>query len=892
MVASAGSITGNTGMFTREQCLAAARAYARERRAEIRRRHEAGDSGTDVVHMLSEMADEMLHGVFQFALNVLPSRRTLLSRVALCALGGYGRGEMSPYSDLDVCVLYDDELDENVKTLNSYLVPFLWDTGFDVGHSILSVPHAVELARSDLKAFTSLLQARLIAGDSTVWARLKLSIRELQGARAAAFLAQKTRERYDGLAPDFADLYDPEPNIKENAGGLRDYHTALWLFMMAYGVTTLDEAESQGLIRPEEHLEFIESIDFLRRVRNEMHFHSRRQEDRLTYAMQRHVASAFGYGSSGAPDMRLLMQDYYRAARRTRRLLSTAAYLCRSLTGPEDAEPEATIRPNIQIRAEQLYAGESDTNWFAHSPPRLMEVFWRAAQHRVPLSRETETKVTRNLHLVTDVFQSGGLVRRYFLGVCGRLLEAGRVLRQMAQSGLLSRYIPEFRQVQNVIRYEDFHSYPVDEHTLRAIEALAAIPGMEGPIGRCLREALEHLSDPHILVLAILFHDLGKARGDVHVEESVRLTRQVCERMQLPQDDLERVAFLVQHHILMTEISQYRDTDDEHIVGSFTDTMGSEQRLRALFLLSYADLSAVGPGVWNDWKGTLLMQLYLKAMKRLTGRAETVGEAFWRSQKARQVHETLPDSLLPQVEEHLRDLGPRYFVAFTPDQIAMHLECIVEAQANGLAVRHAPNEQTGMSDVVISTRDRTGLFATIAGTFSSQLIDVHGAALFTRPDGWVIDSFTVRDARQGRPLTENQARQVVEVLREVLLRGRDVAQFVEQSRRRLFALLQPRIAVPTRIEFDNSSARYHTVIDIETGDRTGLLYDITRAMTDAGLDISTARIATETRRVRDSFYVTLDGEKIVRQEDEEAVRGRIHEAIHPRSTGDKEGGSI
>jgi [protein-PII] uridylyltransferase len=498
--------------------------------------------------------------------------------------------------------------------------------------------------------------------------------------------------------------------------------------------------------------------------------------------------------------------------------------------------------------------------------------------------------VAENLHLVTDTFQSNDVVRRYFVALCNHPLSAGHGLRQAARAGLLGRYIPEYGAITGLIRYQDFHSYPVDEHTLRAVEALGQIPGMDGPVGRCLREALESLSDPYVLVMAILFHDLGKAAGEVHVDESVSLARGICERIGLSESDREEIEFLVRYHILMNHISLYRDTDDEHIVRTFCDTVATERRLRALFLLSYADLAAVGPGVWNDWKGALLLQLYLKAMKRVTGRAETVGEEFWESPKAGDILRAVPAPLKPEVTGHLKGLGQRYFVAFSAEQIAGHVECVAQAKESGLAVRASTRDESGMSELVICTRDRTGLFAELAGCFSSQLIDVNSAALFTRPDGWVVDVFAVRNAWQDRPLTPAQLDSVERVLRAVLLEGQDVQEHVDRACRRLFALAQPRAPVPTRIEFDNGSSRQHTVIDIETGDRTGLLYDITRAMSEAGLDISTARIATDARRVRDSFYVTKDKDKIEDETLQAAIRHGLFAAIHPRAAMETKGG--
>lgn len=891
LVALAESPDATRGALTRDECLLATREYAATQRAALREEHEEGGSGSNIVHRLSEVADEVVRGIYHFALASLGLHRAVQSRIALCALGGYGRGELSPFSDLDISLLYEGQLDEPIRALNGFLIPFFWDSGFVVGYSIHSIHEANELATDDILTFTRFLESRHLAGDSMVFARLKLHIRELQsGPLAERFIEQKVRDRYETLNDEHQDLFAPEPNIKENAGGLRDFHTALWLLMMSYGINTLDEAVAQGVITQDEHLSLVDAIDLMWRIRNELHFHAGRADDRLTYTNQLHVAEAFGY--MPGPSVRRFMQDYYTAAGKLRRFMRLAARTSSPNTNIYLPDSGMPIAQDYVTENGELYVGVGDPQWFLHSPTRLMEVFWVCARHRVPLSHSVERQITSSLDLINEAFRESDVVRRFFLAICNHPLRAGQSLRQAASLGVLGRYIPEFEDVDNVIRYADFHSYPVGEHTLRAIEALANLDNVPGAVGRCLREALENLSDPYILVLAILFHDLGKVQGDVHVEESVKLTRQICERIGIDEGDTERIAFLVQHHILMTTISQYRDIDDEHIVESFANTMQNEYRLRALFLLSYADLSAVAPGVWNEWKGALLLQLYLRTVKRLLGRAETSGEEYWSSPKADEVREAAAPELKPRVAEHLQYLSQRYFVAFQAEQIAEHLACIAEAEQRGVAMRCVENPVTHKSEVVICTRDRHALFSMIAGCFSSQLIDISGAALFTRDDGWVIDWFSVSDARTLRPLTPAMQHKLEQILRAVLIEGEDVQDHVDRGMRRLFALLQPRSAVKTSVTFDNDSSKYHTVMDIETGDRTGLLYDITRVMSELGLDISTARVVTDVQRVRDSFYITKDGCKVVDEETLAAILEAMHHAIHPRAVAETKGGRV
>ena len=882
--------------LTRDEAVAAIRARAVEARARIRALHDSGESGFNVVHKLTDCADQMVRDLFACALKhagkptKAPSafsfafgrKGTKTPPLAVLALGGYGRGELSPHSDLDIALIYGGKLGATGESINSSLLSSLWDMGPKIGYTLHGVDEAMKLVATDVRAFTSLSQARLLAGDTMVYAKLRqLLITFQQSPKGIAMIETLVRSRFEGDDESQMDLFCPEPDIKETAGGLRDYHAALWVYMMNQGIANLDEAASNGFITAEDHLSVIEALDFMWRIRNELHFTAGTPQDSLSFAAQQHLARLFTYVYQDLPNISRFMQDYYGYAGVVRNFLTSAARRV-GYTPAMRPNTHAGAPVVAQILDGELFAGWDDENWLAENPTRMMEVFWKCARHQVSLNHETERLIRKNLHLAGEAFRTSEVVRRFFLAICNHPLQAGRILRQMSDVGILARYLPEWTGIQGIIRYEDFHHYPVDEHTLRAIEALSLLPTRNDSVSRCLRFSLEHLSEPAVLVMSILFHDLGKAAGEIHTAESVRLTRIISRRMNLPVELEERIAFLVHHHGLMTHLSQYRDIDDPECVRVFANTFHSEQQLRELFLLSYADLHAVGPNVWNDWKGTLLLRLYLRAERILTGRAESMDEESWLTAKVEEVCGIVGENLCEGVRPHIESLGDRYYFSFTAAQIAHHLECVEIAKETGLSVRATSYEETGMSGVVICTKDRQGLFALLAGSFASQLIDVNGAALFTRPDGYVIDYFTVTEARRRRPLTDPEIDRVTKVLRSVLIDGKDVADLVDSARRRIFALLQPRIAVPTRISFDNDTSRTHTVIDIQTGDRTGLLYDMARCMAESGLDITTARIATDARRVRDSFYVTCNGGKVIEPATQESIQNALTQAIHAR----------
>jgi [protein-PII] uridylyltransferase len=759
--------------------------------------------------------------------------------------------------------------------------------GLKPGFVTHSVAEAHALAAAEPEVYTSYAQARVIQGDGNQLARLDGLLAGVRESEAERILAYLTRRDQDAAQHD---LYGAEPDLKNGAGGLRDVHAGQWIFALHHENASLDALLQLDILPEDQHLAVVDGRDFLWRIRNEMHFHTGKPGDRLTFALQAHVAEAFGYGPGNQDAVRRFMQDYYAAARKLRAFYRLAARHGREARiSPEEAVPEERRRV-VAPRGGAIALDTEDRNWFSESPPRLMELFWHCARLGLPLGPGAERWVRDSLGLVNEAFQRNDLVRRYFVALCNRPLRAGFALRQAAHAGLLGAYLPEFGAIQDIICYEDFHSYPVDEHTLRALEALGQLDQMAGPVARVLQENLDHIRAPHVLVLAILCHDLGKAEGETHVEEGVQLVHGLGARIGLEADEIEQVAFLVRHHMLMSNIALYRNTDDPDVIAGFADTMQSVDRLRELLLLTYADLSAVGPNVWTEWKGALLLKLYLRAERHLLGRAVSLEEDYWTLPKAEEVARLLPDRLAAQVPDYLRSLGEQYFFGFSAQRMAQHIECLDEARRSGLSVRWLDVAHTELTEVVVCTRDHRRLFAKIAGSFTAQLADVNGASLFTTPDGSVVDVFLVTDVAHRRPLTENQLRGFETVLRDVLLNGHDIEEHIARSRSRLFALSRPRVPAPVRIAFDDEASRTDTVIDVEGPDRTGLLYDLGSALAAEGLDVHTARIVTDARRVRDAFYVRHGGEKLPAGPVREAILDRLAAALRGMmpagSTGD------
>jgi [protein-PII] uridylyltransferase len=849
--------------ISRSDCLAATRLYAEEKRSDIHQQHRAGASGTNVVRMLSDLADELVLGIFQFALNHVSKPHVIKRRTALCAHGGYGKRQLNPHSDLDLGLAYEGRLDKNIEELTDYIVPFVWDLGYENSFVSRSIKDALVLSANDTKVFTSYLGCRLLVGNPELYARLKLAIEKMKPKDVAnRFSELQLRERGDNLPEADKDVYAPEPDIKNGSGGLRDYQTAIWLYTLAHGAHTLDELSSQSLITEEERINTAEALDHMWSIRNELHFQAGKPQERLTFQFEQDVAVAMGYTDEQTRDTSRFMQDYYFAARQLRLFLQHAAHNCGfyMANGNKSSNDGDSV---IEVIDGELHVSTTDKHWIEENPTRVMALFWECARHKAVLNPATSKLIRDNLHLIGDAFQKSDLVRRYFVSICNRPIQAGRILRMMADAGVLERYIPEFGNVRDIVRYEDFHHYPVDEHTLRTFEALAVIPDQTGMVGEFLETALERLTDPHILVLALLFHDLGKVEGEEHSEAGMILAKNIGNRIGLPDEETEMISFLVKHHLLMTHFAFYRDTDDSDVIENFSNTIRSENRLRLLFLLSYADMSAVGPNVWNDWKGQLLVKLYLKTEKVLLGHQEVVAESFWEHPKTEQIIKEKPEIAREHIIEHIQDLGLQYFSAFTAELIAEHIGCIQEAESFGFSSHCLENDDGETSEVIVCTRDHPGLFKEITGCLASLLVDVEWASVHTRSNGMTLDSFRVVNPGKRTPLTPLQIHAINEKVLSVVNGHKKVEDLLKASQQRIYAVINPPVPVKCKVAFDNEVSRQYTVVDITGGDRTGLLFDIADVFEKGKLDIASARIVTDARRVRDAFYITYHGNKII-----------------------------
>ena len=840
--------------------------------------HDGGASGQVSVQTHARLVDSILQALFRLADADATREGLTASPIVLMALGGYGRGELHPSSDVDIMVIYDVELTPYVQRVTQEILYTLWDLGLQVGHSLRSVGDCVAMARTDFPSRTSMLEARFLAGSRRLFNRFRRVLSENVYRRDfAQFLEDTLAERDQRYRKYGASPYIGEPNIKESAGGLRDMHTAMWLGATKFRARTLRELAVRGVITSREQTATDEGLTFLWRVRNELHFLAGHKNDVLSREVQPLIAKNFGYeDDETALGVEKFMRDYYLHARAVHRVSRRLIARCQetlSRRGPAlSRHREEALQDGLVFLDGRLRLSDPDGRAFVEEPARLMKVFWHMHRLGCELSSDLQRAVEDALDLVDDEFRRSPAVRDLFLGICRQWGRVAPTLREMHELGFLARYLPEFGALTCLVQYDVYHKFSADQHSLLAVENLEALAPGRSPESEGPAQVFNEIERPDLLMMGMLLHDIGKAKGHGHVEKGIPLIRQLNARLGLPAEEGEALEFLVAHHLTMSHVAQRRDIDDPKTVEQLATTSRHPQWLRMLYLLTYADMKAVGPGVMTPWQAAILWNLYLRSLARLTGGevarpkrtvlAERVG-ALLRGEASRQA-----------VKAHLAMASDRYLATTGAERIAEHLRLVQQLEGETVATELFHHPDLGLSDLVVVTRDQPALFAAMAGTLAANGINIVSAQIHTRGDGVAIDTFQVSDP-QGEAVTSAAwwSRTFAD-LRAVLGGERRVEELLERRQRGS----RPDIGVagPPRITIDNRLSDSYTVVEVKCPDRVGLLYLITRTLSAAGLDIASARIATEIDKAFDTFYVTdADGQKVAG----EAAMSRVREAL-------------
>jgi [protein-PII] uridylyltransferase len=858
-------------------------------RAEMRRRFESGASGTETVHGLSFLMDQLIRVLYDFvAAHVYPiANPTEGERMALVAVGGYGRGELAPYSDIDLLFLTSYKPTPHTEQVVEYMLYTLWDLGLKVGQSTRSVEETIRQSQADLTIRTAVLEARYIWADQQLFAELRQRFdNDILKKTSAEFIEQKLLERDQRHEKLGDSRYVVEPNVKESKGGLRDLHTLFWIAKYVYRVDTIEKLVDLKVLSAEEAQRFARAQNFLWTVRCHLHFTAERAEDRLTFDRQTEVGRRMGYTDhAGSRGVERFMKHYFLIAKDVGDL---TRIFCALLEAEHKRQPGSFLKRwgfgKRSIEGFMLDAGRLDVaseDQFQKDPVALIRLFRVAQKEALDIHPHALRLITQSLRLIDNDLRNNAEANRLFVEILTDKKNPETTLRRMNEAGVFGRFVPDFGRVVAQMQYDMYHVYTVDEHSLFAIGILHKIEAGELKDELPLATSIFPTIDSRrALYLAVLLHDIAKGRGGDHSVLGAQVAEKLGPRLGFTAEETETVSWLVRWHLVMSATAFKFDIDDPKTIHDLVERVQSPERLKLLLILTVADIRAVGPAVWNGWKAALLRELYHRACEVMAGGIDpTARDDRVRAAQAA-MQKFLRDFSVAELDSFIAKGYPLYWLSFDPATQARHARLIREAERTGapLMVDTRVDMSRAGTEVTVYTADHPGLFSQIAGALALAGANIVDAKIHTMTNGMALDTFWVQD-RAGGAFDQPQKLAKLSVLFENVLMGRVKPQPELEapekvpSRTRVFT-------VPPRVLIDNKASITHTVVEVNGRDRPGLLYEVTRALTQLNLQISSAKISTYGEKVVDVFYVKdLFGHKVEHELKLADIRERLAEAL-------------
>ena len=858
-----------------------------EGRAEIARRlAERPSGGTECASAQAFLVDQLVRVIHDHVIgNVYrASNRSTGERIAILAVGGYGRGEMAPHSDVDIAFITPSKQTAWCEQVIEAMLYFLWDLGLKVGQSSRSLDEMVRMARGDLTIRTALLEGRYVWGDQDLYEQAQQRFwAEVVHGTERQFVAEKLAERNDRHKRLGDSRYVVEPNVKEGKGGLRDLHTLYWIGKYIHKVRDPSELVSVGLLTPPEYRAFRRAEAFFWAVRCHLHTITGRAEDRLTFDLQREVASRMQFADRpGKSAVERFMQYFFLHAKRVGAL--TGVFLAQLDEQIAKRQPRGLLagfrsRPRM-LKGYRVFGGKINVptnDWFAQDPVRLIEIFALADQERLEIHPEAMRLASRDAKLIDAEVRRNPRANALFLELLTSRHDPESSLRWFNEAGVFGRFVPEFGRVNAQLQFDMYHHYTVDEHTIRAIGLLARIEkgelAQDHPLATHI---IPKIQSRRALYASVLLHDIAKGRQGDHSVLGAEIAFKLCPRLGLDDGETELVAWLVRHHLLLSATAFKRDLADWKTISDLVEVVQSVERLRTLTLLTIVDIRAVGPGVWNSWKRQLIGEVYELSEERLRlGHAEH-GRPHRVAARKAAVALRLGESsgLVGTIGEQL---GDAYWIAEPDDIIALNLRQLGRATGLPLDVATEYYAARGATLVTVIAADHPGLFYRIAGGIHLAGGNIIDARIHTARNGMAVDNFLVQDPL-GRPFMEDvQLARLRTAIADAL--ANRVKLNPQLAARPLARPRAEHFPVRPRVEFDNKASNRFTVIEVNARDRPALLNRLARALFEARLIVHSAHIATYGERAADTFYVTdLLGEKITDAPRLKAVEKRLLDA--------------
>jgi [protein-PII] uridylyltransferase len=881
-----------SGADPRPELLAALKRANQAGRATARDILRRDRDGVGCARRLSALVDLLIRVIHHHTITrVFPGCE---DRIAIVAVGGYGRATLAPSSDVDLLFLLPPKPQPLADKVLEHILYFLWDIGFKVGHSTRRVEDCIRLGRADMTIRTALLEARFILADRDLYAEMVSRFdAEVVRGTGPEFIQAKLAERDERHRRAGTSRYLVEPNVKDGKGGLRDLHTLFWIAKYFYRAFTADELVRHGVFSQKELQRFHKCEEFLWAVRCNLHFVTNRADDRLGFENQREIAELLGYQEHpGLEPVERFMKHYFLVAKDVGDLTRIFCAALEEMHAKPKPMLDRVLHHTFRRRKKSLPGtpqfiidndrlSVTDERVFERDPVNLIRIFAVADRTGLDFHPDALKLITRSLRLIDADLRDNEEANRLFLDVLSSRKHAETVLRAMNETGVLGRFIHEFGRVVAMMQFNMYHHYTVDEHTLRAIGLLTQIERGEDQNDHPLAtELFPTIVNRKLLYLALFLHDIAKGRVEDHSTAGAKIARRLGPRFGFTPGETDQLAWLVENHLVMSMIAQSRDLSDRQTIRDFAAVVQTVEKLRMLLLLTVADIKAVGPGVWNGWKGQLLRTLFYETEPYLLGGHSKLS----RDQRVAAAKAELAAELTDWSETEFADYGRRHFAPYwlrvdLPEKV-MHARLLKSMQGTGrrLATTWSTRKFEAITELVVVAPDHPRLLSTITGACAAAGVNIADAQIYTTNDGLALDTILINrefleDADEFR-----RADRVLKMI-EAALEGRErlpeiVARRVGQRKP------SKAFSVPTDIRFDNTLSASLSVLEVSCLDRPGLLYDVTTAMSDLNLNIASAHIATFGERAVDVFYVTdLTKLKIQSGAKQAAIRRRLLAAV-------------
>jgi [protein-PII] uridylyltransferase len=887
---------GENPLAARPLVLDRLKVILREAREAAWLRLQADGKGRQCAEGLCTFQDELIRLIYDYTTAHIyrTDNPDDAERMAIIATGGYGRGLLAPGSDVDLLFLLPYKQTAWGESVVEYMLMLLWDLGQKVGHAVRTVDQTIKLSLADMTIRTAVLDSRLILGDASLLDDLQRRFSaEVMRGTATQFFEAKLAERHERHNRVGASRYLVEPNIKDGKGGLRDLHTLHWLARYLSGCIGGPDPIATSVFSRAEQSTFRRCEDFLWTVRCHLHFLAGRPEERLSFDRQPALAGRLGYTDRGGlRGVERFMKHYFLIAKEVGDLTTILCaalemqQLVRSpamdaLFDPFGWRTRRRIRRVSDFRIDNGRLNVADPNAFERDPVNLIRFFAYAEEAHARIHPAALRLIRESLRLVDDRVRNDPEANRIFLALLTAPGNPEATLRRMNEAGVLGRFVPDFGSVVSMMQFNMYHHYTVDEHLIRTVGVISEIIRGESekahPLSHKLVASIER---KRVLYVAAFLHDIAKGRPEDHSVAGARIARELCPRFGLSDAETELVAWLVLHHLDMSTIAQSRDLSDPKTIRDFADVVGDAERLKLLLVLTVADIRAVGPTTWNGWKGQLLRTLFYETLPLLEGRhqeaalAERVAEAKAALRKAAGGAE--PDLVEAFVGRHYDDYWLRTDTRRQLDH--MRLEAAARRDGRPFATRHATDAFTAVTELTVLAPNHPRLLAMFAGACAAAGANIVGAHITTTRDGSALDTFLLKRELDHDEDEERRARRIGETIEKLLKGAVRLDQLMAKRRQTRSAV--DAFHVPPEVTIDNTSSDQFTVIEVVGLDRPGLLYDVTSALSDLSLDITSAHITTFGERAVDAFYVTdLTSKKITSPQRQLAIRERLTQIL-------------